>query len=257
MGSACSLRSVVGRLPSTPRLPLPESGMCEQAFMQPQQAQQARQAHLHLLGQRRGVNCKVVVLRRNLDAACRVRRCCKLVSRARGTRRDRHMTAQGAVHQPIVLCVLQDPPHPMPMTQRAPVGVCRSGWLPPWCPNLSLKVLPPSAWPITYSQDRQQPSDRLAAGAGGWRAVPCKMCPAGQQRVHPRPSQQRHGSTGAPAHPAHPPGGPCRCQRRASCPGSSWRCQPRRAQRSGRPAGPEQDGAQREGRVRVWNGRGG
>ena len=35
----------------------------------------------------------------------------------------------------------------------------------------------------------------------------------------------------------HAPGGPCRCQRRASCPGWPWRSQPRTAPRSGRPAG--------------------
>ena len=37
-----------------------------------------------------------------------------------------------------------------------PVGVLRSGWLPPWCPNLSLKVVAPNAWPSTCSGKRVQ-----------------------------------------------------------------------------------------------------
>jgi hypothetical protein len=32
---------------------------------------------------------------------------------------------------------------------RSPEGL-RMGWLPPWCPNFSLKVVPPTAWPRTW-----------------------------------------------------------------------------------------------------------
>ena len=30
------------------------------------------------------------------------------------------------------------------------MGAKRMGWLPPWCPNLSLKVVPPSACPSSW-----------------------------------------------------------------------------------------------------------
>ena len=41
-----------------------------------------------------------------------------------------------------------------------PVGLKRMGWLPPWCPNASLKVLAPKAWPSTCTMGMNRNRNR-------------------------------------------------------------------------------------------------
>ena len=122
-------------------------------------------ADLHVGRQRRGINRKVVVLSGDLDAACaqtggagsvrqseRADGCCGWGSRGACVHAGvggRACAPWGAGRQ-LGAPGCERGQSRSPGRRRSPVGANRIGWLPPWWPNGSLKVVPPSACPSTW-----------------------------------------------------------------------------------------------------------
>ena len=138
-------------------------------------------ADVGAVGQRGRVHCVVVVLRADLDAACGVGHECRDWSVTSSTWKcwPSGCPASWRIDlswNKLPCSVLSSF---LGRTKKLQLGgppslLCRIGWLPPWCPNLSLKVVPPTTcagdgcWGHICVGQAAHRSAKAAAGMWAW-----------------------------------------------------------------------------------------